>query len=145
MTDLADGKSALTDIQIAAIQILVDRALQAAVGDLNMEYRNVTNLKRLLETLDESHPRHQRKIQLCSDHIKVEYYMGKLAAVAQRIGETRKKLESEADRLALRLDDMDKKAPAAFDRAHSIIDQHNTDLDSMESELRQLSNLPLEK
>ena len=70
--------------------------------------------------------------------------MGKLQAVAQRIRQTKLGLELEADRLAAKLDELDKKAPAAFERGHSIISQHNADVDAMDAELRQLSNLPLE-
>ncbi len=69
--------------------------------------------------------------------------MGKLQEVAQRIAATQKLLNSEADRLAERLTEVEKKAPQAFDRGHQILNQHNADLDAMESELRQLSNLPL--
>ncbi len=69
--------------------------------------------------------------------------MGKLQEVAQRIAATQKKLNEEADRLSGRLDEVDKKAPAAFERGHQILTQHNADLDAMENELRQLSNLPL--
>jgi uncharacterized phage infection (PIP) family protein YhgE len=70
--------------------------------------------------------------------------MGKLQSVAQRIAATKQSLEAEADKLAGRLDEIDKKAPQAFQRGHDILSQHNADLDAMESELRQLSNLPLE-
>lgn len=67
--------------------------------------------------------------------------MGKLSAVAQRISDTRRKLDDEADRLANRLDGLDKKAPEAFAVAHSVVDSQHADLDGMEAELRQLSNL----
>ena len=70
--------------------------------------------------------------------------MGKLQAVAERIKDTKAKLEAEADKLASRLDDLDKKAPAAFDRGHSFLDAQHADLTAMEAELRQLSNLPLD-
>ena len=69
--------------------------------------------------------------------------MGKLHQVAQRIASTKKTLEAQADKLALRLDELDKKGPDAFGNANAILDQHHADLDAMESELRQLSNLPL--
>lgn len=71
--------------------------------------------------------------------------MGKLHEVALRIAETRKSLEGEADKLSTRLDDLSKKAPAAFGHANALLDSHNADIDAMESELRQLSNLPLDK
>lgn len=69
--------------------------------------------------------------------------MGKLHQVAQRIADTKKKLEAEADKLNEKLDGLDAKAPDAFAKGHAIIEQHNADVDAMESELRQLSNLPL--
>jgi methyl-accepting chemotaxis protein len=70
--------------------------------------------------------------------------MGKLHDVAQRVAQTRQRLSDEADKIAARLDQIDQKAPNAFANAHSILDQHNADIDAMEAELRQLSNLPLE-
>src|SRR5690242_13305131 len=128
-------------------------------------FKNITNLPRFLENIGDG------KVTFGSDGIHVEWTdklenglknaipviqsyadiargiqdlkMGKLASVAQRIAETRKKLESEADKLAGRLDDMDKKAPEAFNRAHTILDSHNADIDDMDAELRQLSNIPL--
>lgn len=69
--------------------------------------------------------------------------MGKLQEVAQRIAKTKQTLEAEADKLLTRLDGIDRQAPEAFARSNAILDQHKTDLDSMESELRQLSNVPL--
>jgi hypothetical protein len=66
---------------------------------------------------------------------------GKLHSIAQRIAATKKSLDNQADQLAARLDDLDKKAPDAFKSANALIDQHNTDIDAMEAELRQLSNL----
>lgn len=66
--------------------------------------------------------------------------MGKLHLVAQRIAATRAKLDAEADKLAAKLDGLDAKAPAAFDRASTIIESQNADIDNMDSELRQLSN-----
>jgi hypothetical protein len=70
--------------------------------------------------------------------------MGKLHDVAQRVAQTRQRLSDEADKIAARLDQIDQKAPNAFANAHSILDQHNSDLDAMETELRQLSNIPLD-
>lgn len=69
--------------------------------------------------------------------------MGKLQEVAARIAATQKKLNDEADKLALELDGLDKKAPEAFDRGHRIVAQHNADIDAMKTELAQLSNLPI--
>src|SRR5512139_4023254 len=79
-----------------------------------------------------------------SDKVK-ELNMGKLQSVAQRIADVKKQLEDEADKLATKVEGLVAKAPAAFDRGHAILDQHSADVDAMESELRQLSNLPLEQ
>ena len=65
---------------------------------------------------------------------------GKLHGIAQRIAATKKSLDDQADKLAQRLDDLDKKAPEAFTKASALIEQHNTDIDAMEGELRQLTN-----
>ncbi len=69
--------------------------------------------------------------------------MGKLQEVAQRIAATQKRMNDEADKLASRLNEMDGKIPAAFERGHAIVNQGHADIDAMEAELRQLSNLPL--
>ena len=68
--------------------------------------------------------------------------MGKLTSVAQRIAEAKAKMDAEADKLADKLDVLNAKAPDAFSRAHGIIDSSNADLDGMDADLRQLSNLP---
>lgn len=54
------------------------------------------------------------------------------------------RLLREADKLAAKLDGLDQKAPESFARAHQVIEQHSADIDAMDGELRQLSNLPLE-
>ena len=85
----------------------------------------------------------QRLAQDIKSGLRKYQPMGKLQEVALRIKQTKAHLESEADKLLTRLDGIDKKAPSAFDRGNAILDQHNTDLDAMDSELRQLSNIPL--
>jgi hypothetical protein len=69
--------------------------------------------------------------------------MGKLQEIALRIAKTKESLDAEADKLSARLDEIDRKAPEAFTRGKAVIDQHSADLDAMEAELRQLSNVPL--
>ncbi len=141
------GPNAETLTSLARARVLFGRTVWATVDRLNgMEYRNVNNLPRLLEVLDESKPNYNRIVAFHTDHIRINHYpMGKLQEVAQRIADTRKKLEAEADKLAGKLDGLDAKAPAAFERGNAIIDQHGADIDAMDSELRQLSNLPLDK
>ncbi len=68
----------------------------------------------------------------------------KLSSVADRIRATKERLDKEADALAARLDEIDARAPGAFDRAHAFLDQQKTEVDSIEATLRQLSNIPLD-
>ena len=133
---------------------------------MNRVFENVTNVDRLVETQkpDAVHytrngielewrelagkPELATSQQRLAQDIKLglrKYQpMGKLQEVALRIKQTKAHLEFEADKLLTRLDGIDQKAPSAFDRGNAILDQHNTDLDAMDSELRQLSNIPLE-
>ena len=71
--------------------------------------------------------------------------MSKLQNLADRIRDTKKRLDDEADKLAARLDGLDKLAPDALGRAHTFIEQQQADVDSIEATLRQLSNLPLDQ
>jgi hypothetical protein len=70
-------------------------------------------------------------------------HMGKLQEVAARMRETKVKLDAEADKLAARLDELDTKAPKAFDHGHQFLDMQHKDVDGLEEGLRQLTNLPL--
>lgn len=70
--------------------------------------------------------------------------MSKLQAIADRIKDTKRKLDDEADKLAVKLDGIDKNAPAAFDRGHRFLDAQQADVAAIEDTLRQLSNLPLD-
>lgn len=70
--------------------------------------------------------------------------MGKLQSIAERIKQTKSSLEAEADKLAAQLDEIDKVAPSAFANGTAYIGQLKTDVHTMDSELRQLSNLPLD-
>ena len=63
--------------------------------------------------------------------------MSKLAQVAERIAQTRRWLDQEADRLAARLDQIEKKAPAAFQNAHRILDEQQRGLDATELMVQQ--------
>jgi hypothetical protein len=63
--------------------------------------------------------------------------MSKLAQVAERIAQTRRWIEQEADRLAARLDQIEKRAPAAFQNAHRILDEQQRDLDATEQMVQQ--------
>jgi len=128
----------------------MDRALTAKVKEINRRYKRteISNLDRLLELLDqeakEKIGKFRRGVAYLEDEIRIKWsQMGKLQSVAERIRDTKRRLEGEADNLAKKLDALEAKAPAAFDRGHQVLDQHNADLDAMDSELRQLSNLPL--
>lgn len=63
--------------------------------------------------------------------------MSKLAAVAERLAQTRRWLDQEADRLAARLDQLEKRAPAAIQTAHRILDEQLRDLDATEQMVQQ--------
>ena len=67
--------------------------------------------------------------------------MGKLAEAARRIKAAKEESEKEADRLIERVDEFQKKAPAAYEIGHTILNKGHADLAEMEAELRQLSNL----
>lgn len=71
--------------------------------------------------------------------------VGKLSAIAERIRDTKKRLDDEADKLATRLDDIDHAAPKAFDRGHRFLDSQESEVNEIEETLRQLSNLPLDE
>jgi len=124
---------------------------------MRVSYENVTNLDRLIE----AHPENA-KVTLGSTQVTIEWdelqaginyslaitdavakinAMGKLHLTAQRIKYARAKLEAEADKINARLDDLDKKAPAAFANANSVVDSQHADVDGMDAEIRQLSNL----
>ena len=68
--------------------------------------------------------------------------MGKPTSLAQRIAQTKKHIEDQSDALALKLDALDKKIPEAFGHADHVISQHSGEVDAMDAEMRQLSNLP---
>jgi hypothetical protein len=69
--------------------------------------------------------------------------MSKLTAIADRIKETKERLDKEADALAVRLDEIDAAAPKAFDTAHAFLDLQKQEVASIDGTLRQLTNLPL--
>lgn len=69
--------------------------------------------------------------------------VGKLSSIAERIRDTKTRLDVEADKLALRLDDIDAAAPKAFDRGHAFLTAQASEVAEIEDTLRELSNLPL--
>lgn len=70
--------------------------------------------------------------------------MGKLSAIADRIKDTKTRLEAEADKLAAKMDGIDAEAPKAFARGHAFLDAQSAEVAEIEDTLRQLSNLPLD-
>lgn len=70
--------------------------------------------------------------------------MSKLQAIADRIKDTKRKLDEQADKLARRLDSVDSLAPDAIGKAHSFLDAQEADVRSIEDTLNQLTNLPLD-
>jgi chromosome segregation ATPase len=123
-----------------------------------VKFANVTNLSRLIETQKPDIVRHtcdgvelewqDRLVQTLQEWNKrnprIDRYrrpMGKLQTLAERIASKKKELDAEADKVLSKLDELDHQTPQAFDRAHSIVDGAKADVASLESELRQLSNL----
>lgn len=122
---------------------------------MRRSFYGVTNLNSLVAALSPD------RVYYSGDHIELDWHeklaeaeikpritaiqthrtMGKLQEAAHRIAAKKKELEGEADKILNRLTDIDKKGPAIFDRANKIVDGHNADLDAMDLELRQLSNL----
>jgi hypothetical protein len=70
--------------------------------------------------------------------------MSKLAAVAERLAQTRRWLDQEADRLAARLDQLERRAPAAIQNAHRILDEQQRELDATEQMVAQWLNASAE-
>ena len=125
------------------------------VAKMRRSFYGVTNLNSLVAALRPD------RVSVAGDHIDLSWHdrieeevlkptikaiqthrtMGKLQEAAQRIKAKKLELENEADKILGRLSDIDKKGPTIFDRANKIVDGHNADLDAMDNELRQLSNL----
>lgn len=70
--------------------------------------------------------------------------MTKLQQLAERIASTKARLDGEADKLAERLDAIDKDAPAIFERSREFLDEQKKDVAIIEATLRQLSNVPFD-
>jgi hypothetical protein len=56
--------------------------------------------------------------------------MGKLTAVLERITQTKQRLDEEADRLAVRLDRLERDAPVIIQQAHRILNDQLRELDA---------------
>ena len=63
--------------------------------------------------------------------------MSKLAAVAERLAETRRWLDQEADRLAARLDQLERRAPTTIQNMHRLVDEQLRGLDETERMVQQ--------
>lgn len=70
--------------------------------------------------------------------------MSKLTSVADRIRDTKKRLEDKADALNRQLDGTDKLEVEAFARASQFLDMQAAEVDEIDKTIRQLSNLPLD-
>ena len=136
--------------------------MSGASSDEVKTFSHVTNEARLLETQKPHQVRHTAGgVELHwftpqqANHItetidrfnkqrpiKTEHkIMGKMHEAALRIKAKKAELEAEADKILSRLDGLDAKSPEIFDRAGKIIAAQSADIDAMDSELRQLSNL----
>src|SRR5262245_25332012 len=56
--------------------------------------------------------------------------MGKLTAVLERIAQTKQRLDEEAERLAARLDRLERGAPVIIRQAHRLLDDQLRELDA---------------
>jgi hypothetical protein len=70
--------------------------------------------------------------------------MSKLTAVIERVAHTKRWLDQEADRLAARLDQLEKRAPAVILNAHRILDDQQKGLDATEKLIQQWVSLASE-
>jgi len=78
------------------------------------------------------------------DRLLREEPMGKLAALAERIAQTKKRLEAEADELHSELDVVRPEAPRAFDHGRAFIASSAPRSSSIKDTLTQLSKPPLD-
>jgi hypothetical protein len=70
--------------------------------------------------------------------------MSKLTAVIERVAHTKRWLDQEADRLAARLDQLEKRAPTVILNAHRILDDQQKGLDATEKLIQQWVSLASE-
>lgn len=70
--------------------------------------------------------------------------MSKLTAVVERVAQTKRWLDQEADRLAARLDQLEKRAPAVILNAHRVLDDQQKGLDATEKLIQQWVSLASE-
>jgi hypothetical protein len=89
-------------------------------------------------------------IIVCQFHVRAEREkiareegMSKLSEVASRIKQKKAAYDAKADEWGRRLDALDRREPEAFAVGDAVVAEREMDLKSMESDLRQLSNLPL--
>lgn len=69
--------------------------------------------------------------------------MSKLSAIADRIATKKQKHDAKADEWAARLDGLDAREPQAFAVGDAVVAEREQDMAQFESDMRQLSNLPL--
>ena len=67
--------------------------------------------------------------------------MSKLSEVAQRIAAVKKRLSDEADDLMSKLDGIEQKEASAIEGAQSLVNSQASDIDALDAEIRQISNL----
>ena len=68
--------------------------------------------------------------------------MSRIAEVAPAMSALKRKLEARAEELLARMSKAEVMAAGAYDIAHKHLDANEAELKAMESELRQLGNLP---
>lgn len=69
--------------------------------------------------------------------------MTKLSAIGDRIAAKKLAHDKKADEWAARLDEIDKREPAAFAIGDAAVAEREADLSELEGDLRKLGNIPL--
>lgn len=82
-------------------------------------------------------------IRLHNGQPELRARMSKLSAIAERISDKKRAHDKKADEYAERLDGIDAREVHAFAVGDAVLSERDTDLAQFESDMRQLSNLPL--
>lgn len=70
--------------------------------------------------------------------------MSKLSALTEALADTTKMLDGEADKVMVLLQQTNESAPKAFERATNYVLSKRQEVEDINAQLKQLTNLPLE-
>lgn len=68
--------------------------------------------------------------------------MSKITELSQRIHKHKAAMDADADAMMARLDEIEKRWPGVRDQGSGYLDEQKADIDTMEADMRQLSNGP---